>query len=186
MMTVERVRLSTNLVETVLAVSRDRGIGAGRSWLARLRLRAMAAAAFLLVIAPLEAAHAALGENIGSLARDYEALRGATLLVTPMQTYDVHRMVSASGVTVREYVTHTGNVFAVTWSGTQVPDLKLLLGTYFERYVSLAQTRRTGHHVLSINTPDLVMTAVRFQRSSTGQVYVPSLLPSGVSNRELR
>jgi membrane-bound ClpP family serine protease len=145
----------------------------------------MAAGAFLLVLVPLEAAHAALGENAGSLARDHEALRGM-LIVTPMQGYDVHTMVGASGVTVREYAAHTGNVFAVTWSGTQVPDLKRLLGTYFERYVSLAQTRRTGHHVLSINTPGLVMTSIRIQRMATGQAYVPGLLPSGVSPRELR
>jgi hypothetical protein len=179
------MRLSTILTETGLAGARDHAIGAGRFWLARGILRAMAAGTFLLLLAPLEAAHAALGENVGSLARDHEALRG-TLVVTPMPSYEVHQMVSSSGVTVREYATHTGGVFAVTWSGTQVPDLKLLLGTYFDRYVALAQTHRTGHHVLSINTRDLVMTAVRFQRSATGQVYVPNLLPSGVSRRELR
>jgi hypothetical protein len=139
----------------------------------------------IVVFAPLEAALAALGENIGSLARDHEALR-ATLLVRPMHGYDVHEMVSASGVTVREYATQAGNVFAVTWSGTQVPDLKVLLGAYFERYVVLAQTHRRGHHVLSINTPDLVMTSIRIQRMAAGQAYVPSLLPSGVSPGELR
>jgi Protein of unknown function (DUF2844) len=40
--------------------------------------------------------------------------------------------------------------------------------------------------VLSINTADLVMTAVRFQRTAAGHVYIPGLLPSGVSPRELR
>jgi hypothetical protein len=164
---------------------RDHAIGAGLSLLARVRLRATVAGALLLALAPLEAAHAALGENIGSPARDHDALRG-TLVVMPMQGYEVHQIVSAAGVTVREYATHTGGVFAVTWSGTQVPDLKILLGSYFDRYVSLAQTRRTGHHALSIYTPGLVMTVARFQRSASGQAYVPNLLPSGVSRRELR
>jgi hypothetical protein len=77
-------------------------------------------------------------------------------------------------------------VFALTWSGTQVPDLKQLLGTYFDRYMTAAQVHRTGHHVLSIATPDLVMTVVKFQRKSSGQVYVPSLMPSGVTRQELR
>ncbi len=158
---------------------------AGRSWLVRLKLRAIATFAFLLALAPLEAARAALGGNAASLARDQEALRG-TLVVMPMPSYDVHQIVSASGVTVREYATHTGAVFAIAWSGAQVPDLKQLLGSYFDDYVSLAKTHRTSHHVLSINTPHLVMTAVRFQRSAAGQVYVPSLLPSGVSRHELR
>ena len=75
-----------------------------------LRETGLAAGAFLLALAPLEAAHAALGENAGSPARDHEALRG-TLVVMPMQGYDVHPIVSASGVTVREYATHTGGVF---------------------------------------------------------------------------
>jgi Protein of unknown function (DUF2844) len=145
----------------------------------------MAASVLLFALAPLEGAHAALGDNTGSLARDHAALRG-TLVVTPMQGYDVHQIVSAAGVTVREYATPVGGVFAVTWSGPQVPDLKLLLGSYFDRYVALAQTRRKGHHVLSINTADLVMTAVRFQRLATGRVYVPNLLPNGVTRRELR
>jgi hypothetical protein len=133
----------------------------------------------------MEAAQAALGEKAGSVARDHQALRG-TLAVTPMHGYDVHQMVSASGVTVREYATNTGGVFAVTWSGAQVPDLKVLLGSYYERYVSLARSHRTGHHALSINTPDLVVTSVRVQRMASGQVYLPRLLPSGVSRRELR
>ena len=141
--------------------------------------------AFLFALVPMEAANAALGENTGSLAHDQEALRG-TLVVTPMQGYEVHKIVGAAGVIVREYATHMGAVFAVTWSGTQVPDLKILLGRYFDRYVALARTVRTGHHVLSINTSDLVMTAVRFQRTARGQVYLPSLMPDGVSRRELR
>lgn len=153
---------------------------AGRSW----RAAALGALIACALAAP-ETARAALGENVASPARDHEALRG-TLAVTPMQRYDVHEIVTASGVTVREYAAHTGPVFAVTWSGTQVPDLKLLLGTYFDRYVSLAKTHRTGHHVLSIESPDLVMTAVRFQRTATGRAYVPALLPSGVSRGELR
>ena len=183
---VERVRHSATLMKAVAACARGRALAGCRSRVARA-LRTAEAGVLLIAfaLAPLEAAQAALGENIASLARDHEALR-ATLLVTPMQGYDVHQLVSASGVTVREYATHTGHVFAVTWSGMQVPDLKVLLGTYFERYVLLARSHRTGHHVLSINTPDLVMTSIRIQRMATGQAYVPGLLPSGVSRRELR
>jgi len=147
--------------------------------------KAMAAAAVALTLLPLAAAQAGLGENTDSLPRDYAAMSG-TLSVTPMQSYDVHQIVSSTGTTVREYATHAGRVFAVTWSGSQVPDLKNLLGSSFKRYLSLAQTHRTGHHVLSINTPDLVMTSIRTQRSATGQAYIPTLMPSGVSRRELR
>lgn len=151
---------------------------------ASARIAVAGIAALALALAPLTAAQAALGENAGSPERDHEVLRGS-LVVMPTQRYDVHQM-SVSGVTVREYATRTGGVFAVTWSGTHIPDLRLLLGAYFERYVSLARNHRTGHHVLSVDTPDLVMTSIRVQRMATGQAYIPRLLPSGVSRGELR
>jgi hypothetical protein len=130
------------------------------------------------------AVYAALGESGVSIARDRAALR-SSLNTLSMQGYDVQELTTESGATVREYVA-SGTVFALTWNGTQVPDLKLLLGAYFDRYVSAAQAHRTGHHVLSIATPDLVMTVVKFQRKSYGRVYVPSLMPSGVTRQELR
>jgi hypothetical protein len=129
--------------------------------------------------------YAALGESGVSIARDREVLR-SSLKTISMKGYDVQELTNESGATVREYVTSAGTVFALTWSGTQVPDLKQLLGTYFDRYMTAAQVHRTGHHVLSIATPDLVMTVVKFQRKSSGQVYVPSLMPSGVTRQELR
>ncbi len=136
-------------------------------------------------LAPSRAAFAALGENMASVAHDKAMLRG-TLSVVPMQTYEVHEIRAASGQTVREYAARSGKVFAVTWNGTQVPNLKLLLGQYFDRYVAAARLRRTGHHLLSIRTPDLVMTAIRYQRGARGQAYVPALLPSGVTRADLR
>ena len=166
--------------------ARARAIGAGRSCFAPPVMRkAMAVAAFLLALLPMEAVQAGLGENTDSLVRDHAEITGA-LIVTAMQAYDVHQIVSSTGITVREYATHAGRIFAVTWTGSQVPDLKNLLGSYFERYVSLARTHRMGHHVLSVNTPDLVMTSIRVQRTAVGQAYVPALMPSGVSRRELR
>lgn len=60
------------------------------------------------------------GESTASLARDHAILRGP-LVVTPLQSYDVHQMVSMTGMTAS--MRHTGRVFAVTWTGTQVPDL---------------------------------------------------------------
>ena len=103
-----------------------------------------------------------------------------------MAGYSVQEITSEAGTTVREYVTPAGTVFGLTWRGAQVPDLKLLLSTYFDRYVTAAQTHRTGHHLLSLATSDLVMTVVRFQRQSSGRVYVPALMPSGVTPQNLQ
>jgi hypothetical protein len=146
---------------------------------------AFGAGLILWTLAQPTAAYAALGESGVSIARDRAALR-SSLNTISMKGYDVQELTNESGATVREYVTAAGTVFALTWNGTQVPDLKLLLGAYFDRYMTAAQAHRTGHHVLSIATPDLVMTVVKFQRKSSGQVYVPSLMPNGVTPQELR
>lgn len=122
---------------------------------------------------------------MASVEHDHAVLRGS-LASLPMQSYDVHEMASESGAMVREYAARGGTVFAVTWSGSQVPDLKLLLGSYYENYLAAAKVHPGARHLLSINAPNLVMTVVRSQRSASGQVYLPQLMPRGVTRRELR
>jgi hypothetical protein len=74
----------------------------------------------------------------------------------------------------------------VTWQGPRAPDLRQLLGAYFERYAAEARTHRTGHHALSILTPDFVVSAVRFQRGFQGRAILPALTPAGVTRDEIR
>jgi hypothetical protein len=159
--------------------------GVARSSLRTLLSLGLGAGLFLWTLGQPTSAYAALGESSASVARDRAALK-SSLSTVSMKGYDVHELTNESGATVREYVTPAGTVFALAWNGTQVPDLKLLLSTYYDRYITAAQAHRTGHHVLSIATPELVMTVVKFQRRSSGQVYVPSLMPSGVTRQELR
>ncbi len=129
-------------------------------------------------------AFAALGSDVASVTRDREALHGA-LTVTRGAAYEIHELQLPAGV-VREYVAPGGPVFAVTWRGPRAPDLRQLLGTYFDRYAAEARTHRTGHHVLSIETPDFVAGVVRFQRGFQGRAIVPALTPAGISRAELR
>lgn len=131
------------------------------------------------------AAHAALGATVDSVARDEAMLKGVDL-VTPTANYDLHEIKAATGTTVREYVSRQGTVFAVTWEGRTTPDLEQLLGSSYSRYLAEARTHRIGHHLLSINTPDLVASVVRLQRSSIGHVHLPALVPAGVAVADLR
>lgn len=130
-------------------------------------------------------AAAALGDNDASIAKDRIAMR-ATDAVTPMPSFDVHRLIDPRGGAVSEYVDRTGTVFAVTWKGQQSPDLKALLGTYYGRYLTAASLHRTGHHLVTIHAPDLVLTVVHFQRISMGHAYLPSQLPGGFTPANLR
>ena len=130
-------------------------------------------------------AYAALGATVDSVARDEAMLKGADI-VTPTVNYDLHEIKAATGTTVREYVSRQGTVFAVAWEGRSTPELEQLLGSSYTRYLAEARTHRSGHHLLSINTPDLVASVVRLQRSSIGHVHLPALVPAGVAVADLR
>ena len=147
--------------------------------------RLVAVCGCVLAFVAAKPAAAALGDTVASVARDQVAMR-SSLSVIPAQSYDVHQLVDAHGQTVREYADRTGSIFAVTWSGHQSPDLKQLLGAYYGRYLAAAAQHKTGHHVLSIRTPDLALSIVRVQRSAYGRAYLPARLPSGVTQADLR
>ncbi len=142
------------------------------------------ACVFVVALVLARPASAALGETTASIARDKAAMRGVQQ-ITPMQSYDVHRLVDPIGGVVHEYADRAGNVFAVTWHGQHSPDLKSLLGAYYGRYVAAASLHRTGHHLVTIHAPDLVLSVVHFQRSVYGRAYLPARLPSGVSKADL-
>jgi hypothetical protein len=139
-------------------------------------------AAVLAVPRPV---HAALGAGLDSLVGDQAVLGGADV-VTPMTTYDLHQIKAASGTTVREYASRQGTVFAISWQGPSHPNLQQLLGNAYAAYQAAARTNRRGHHIVSINTPDLVASVLRLQRTSSGQIYVPALVPQGVAVASLR
>jgi len=151
---------------------------------ARVLARAPALLCFGLTLAP--AAHAGLGEAVESVQRDHAALRGSSLAVTAAQAYDRHEITTPDGTRVREYVSHAGTVFAVTWSGRSLPDLKVVLAQHYDEYASAATGRRGNHHVLSIATPGLVLNIRKLPRGFTGGAHVPALLPPGVAAQDIR
>ena len=140
-------------------------------------------AAFLVIGAP---AHAALGESRASIQADHAALGGTALVVTSAEGYEVHQTTTADGGQVRQYVDAQGTVFAVSWSSRFQPNLKQLLGSYYDDYLAAARAHRGGHHVLSVTTPRLVLGIVQRPRGSAGLAHAPALLPPGVTPDALR
>jgi len=148
----------------------------------------LALAAVALSAAPASPALASLGGNADSVSTDSSALKGQ-LRSTPSVQYDVQEITSGILV-VREYVTRSGQVFAVTWQGPVLPNLQQLLGDYFARFQSTAvaahQANPGIHRQLSIAQSDLVVQSSGRLRSFRGLAYLPSLLPAGVSVSELQ
>ena len=75
-------------------------------------------------------------------------------------------------------------MFAITWQGPRIPDLRQLLGSYFDEYARAVQSRR-GHGPLLIEVPGLVVQSAGHQRSFAGRAYLPQEVPSGVRAHNL-
>jgi hypothetical protein len=145
-----------------------------------------AGVALALGLCLASAAQAGLGDRVESVPRDHAALHGAALKVTPMANYDVHEITSAGGARVREYVSRDGTVFATTWSGPTMPDLKVVLASHYEEYAAGAQAHRGSHHVFAMDTDGLVLRVVKLPRGLAGSARVPALVPPGMSIQDIR
>lgn len=129
-----------------------------------------------------------LGGDVTSVEAD-RAKMEATLQTTSRQLYTVHEMHTANNVTVREFVSPQGKVFGVAWQGSARPDMKQLLGAYFDQYTQAEQkqeAKRVGRAPLLIQEPGFVMQMSGHMRALTGRAYIPQLVPTGVRTEELR
>jgi hypothetical protein len=149
---------------------------------------AIVAAASIALASLATPALAALGGTADSVSTDTSAMRGMLRSIPEVQ-YDVQE-IDSSSVTVREYVTRAGQVFAVTWQGIAPPNFQQLLGTYYTRLQAGAATARAGHGPAAhrhygINQSDFVMQSLGRMGNFHGVAYVPSLVPTGVDVGQL-
>ncbi|MFL6693953.1 MAG: DUF2844 domain-containing protein, partial [Ramlibacter sp.] len=88
-----------------------------------------------------------------------------------------------SGTVVREFADADGTVFAVSWNGPFLPDLRELLGPTFAVLQDSAARGRTS--ALSISRPDLVLVSAGHMRGFEGRAWLPPKLPAGFDPRQL-
>ncbi|MQQ99537.1 DUF2844 domain-containing protein [Glaciimonas soli] len=86
-----------------------------------------------------------------------------------------------NGTQVHQYVNQSGIVFAVSWKGPFLPDLKQLLGEqYFATLTTESlKTPKAGHPQTSVNHPDVVIFSGGHPRAFEGRAWIPSALPAG-------
>ncbi len=150
---------------------------------------ALALAAVLIAAEATAPARAGLGETVASVQADRASMKGQ-LQTRSEPGYSVQEITAANGVVVHEYVSSSGVIFAVSWSGPTIPNLQQTLGTYFAQYQAAEASQRTtglraGHHHLAISTPSLVVHAGGHMRQHFGLAYVPSLVPQNLSISDL-
>jgi len=102
--------------------------------------------------------------------------------------YSVQEITAESGMRVREFLDENGSVFAVSWTGPVLPDLRLVLGERFAEYAAaLAELKHPGlQRSVRIAMPDLVVESGGHLRAYIGRAYLPVLVPPGVSLPDLR
>jgi len=148
-------------------------------------LSLVAASLLMLVSLP---AFAVLGGDESSITTDAAQMK-ATVRVTPSDAFAVHEAKAPDGQVVREYVSPAGRVFGVAWQGRSIPDMRQLLGAYFQQFSAAAQAAKVGHpgrRPLNIQLPGLVVQTAGHMRSFYGRAFDPGLLPQGVHEDEVR
>jgi hypothetical protein len=141
------------------------------------------AAAFAVLLPSV--AFSTLGEPEASVQADGQRLLGA-IKESNHGSYRVHEMQLPSGTLVREYAGMDGNVFAVTWRGPFMPDLRQTLGRYFDTYAAAAKAARADRNHLQIEQSDLVVQVSGHMRAFKGRAYLPQAIPGGVSLGDLQ
>jgi len=142
-----------------------------------------------LLALPALPALAALGDNVASVSNDRLQLHAQLRGVTSSIGFTVHEIEVPPGILVREYVSQSGTVFAVSWAGPSKPDLRQLFGSYFSQYVSASKSVRHGaatRRHYAVKQPDLIVQSNGRMRAFNGRAYVPSLIPPGVALDDIR
>ncbi|HKT33454.1 MAG TPA: DUF2844 domain-containing protein [Nitrospira sp.] len=131
---------------------------------------------------------AALGQASTSVEQDRAMMKGQRQSRAAMG-YSVETIV-AGAMTIHEYVSSDGHVFAVAWKGTGTLDLPLLLGEYFEEYRDgvIAERNQTPRmrKPLVLKTARLVVERGGHSRFSWGRAFLPSALPPGVTAQDIQ
>ena len=144
----------------------------------------------LVAICHVSSVHASLGGDNISVEADRVHMKvkhAARLTPSSTGSYTVHETTLPSGTLVRQYVSKAGVVFAVTWSGPFMPDLRQLMGPHFDTMVARQAKRdHASHRSIRQHESDLVIESGGHPRSFFGRAYLPGALPAGVAEKDIQ
>jgi hypothetical protein len=131
--------------------------------------------------------HAVLGEIVEPANSPSRMPSGFSARAEIRDSYTV-RTTQSDTTSVREFISPSGVVFAVAWSGLAAPDLSILLGSYKNEYESALKNtpRKHGRRSRSVQSNRVVVEHWGHMRNLGGRAYDPSLVPGGVSIEEVQ
>ena len=132
-------------------------------------------------------AQAELGGPLASVAVDRDRM-GARVTSVAMGGYTRHNLTRPNNAVVDEFSNGSGQVFAIRWQGPGKPDLRQLLGPYFEVMQTAAADGRVMHALRrpqQVSQPDLQIQTGGHMGWFHGVAFIPSLAPAGFSPADL-
>ncbi len=132
----------------------------------------------LATLALAQTAQATLGGGVDTVAANAQTLGAPRRVVKLDRGIERHELSLATGGTVSEYVSPSGVVYGVAWSGARPPNLRELLGPYFERLSH--KDPGLGHHRMSVTTTDFLLRSMGHRGRFAGRAWVPALVPAGI------
>ena len=142
-------------------------------------------AGFVMILLALPA-FAELGGNVSTVQNDQVRMKG-TVKVTAGQGFAIHEITTPTGTVVREYANSAGTVFGVAWQGPWKPDMRQLLGAYFDRYLQASQeNKKHGRSPLQVKSDSLVVNSGGHPRAFSGRAFLPQMMPPNVTPEMIR
>lgn len=124
---------------------------------------------------------AELGGDEASVHADRVSLQ-ATVTTRDAQGFKVYEIETPSGTLIKEYTSPEGKVFAVTWKGPVLPNMRQILGDYFDDYKdALSQKPFRGNSPVFVRQDDLVIQSAGRMRFFVGTAYLPRMVPTEIS-----
>jgi hypothetical protein len=161
----------------------------------------LCAMSFAVLLIP-SMARATLGESSASIPADAADMRATpgvntahppagvpTQLAPASGLFRIDQFTTPAGTVVSEYSGRDGNVFAVTWRGPKPPDVSTLLGRFYSRYRSAADTGAPspfGLHASSVAAGDVTVETMGHMGLMWGRAYLRSAVPAGVNISEIK
>jgi hypothetical protein len=109
----------------------------------------------------------------------------------PAQTFQGYKVMGIefnNGTVVREFVDPVGRVFALRWSGPDLPDMGMLLGSYLAVFkASVQASRQAGKRggPVVVQSGGLVLVSTGGMGAFLGYAYLEALSPPGVDAQAL-
>jgi hypothetical protein len=125
--------------------------------------------------------------NVASVARDSQYVGGA-FNTRRSRECTIYEIKDRNGTLIREFVSPSGQVFAIAWKGHFLPQMDHFLGPLFEAFSTAVQARSSKHswrEPLAIHIPELVFESGGRTGWFEGRAYDPSGVPKGFPIQEI-